>query len=98
MVDKKIHFKNTSSDYTDINVLIFFFLFSTTLTFAGFIPEILVKIINGENHLSNMSFYVYMGATTRDLNSAPRGRYSLMCSLMMFGLSLITYRVLKARS
>ena len=65
---------------------------------AGFIPELLVKILNGHNHISSMPFFLYLGATEGDLNKSPWGLLVLCCSVISYALSLLTYRVLRARS
>ena len=64
---------------------------------VGIITEILVKIINGQNHVIDMAFSLYLGATPEDLNSHPWIMYSMPFSVLPYALSLITYMVLKSR-
>ena len=65
---------------------------------AGFIPKLLVKILSGHNHVSSSAFFLYLGATEGDLNKSPWVLFVLCCSVISYAISLLTYRVLRARS
>ena len=86
------------SGYTDSRVLNTLLLLSFASTMFGFIPELLVKILNGHKHVSSFPFFLYLGATEGDLNKSPWGLLVLCCSVICYALSLLTYRVLRARS
>ena len=68
-----------------------------TFTMAGLIPELLVKLLNGQNHVYSFPFFLYLGATEGDLNKSPWGLLVLCGFVIFYAISLLTYRVLKAR-
>ena len=84
-------------EFSDSRVIVFVFSVSGACTVTWLVPEVLVKILSDNRHISSGDYFLYLGATEEAQHKQPWFVWLGACSILPYALSLIFFKVLKAR-
>ena len=85
-------------------------VFSIAITLPGIIVEVIlvigdfpdtfkvvVKNLNGSQHIGTASAYIFLGAESEDLNKSPFFVWAAVASILLYIFALAFYKILTTR-